>query len=193
MTLDELKDYLLVNSLQHFIGADDIEVNDEVLQGLVKRAITFYSNWRPLHVQDEIQVLDYVSFIKTDSQDRRILNVINLFYFEPILMTEQGAVTWNWDYNKDNGQFRSAVVGSYTFEMLVQPTLADMDYSHPEFLDMVQGLYMMYVGSSRKSFTFGDQPFDNDGSELYADGKELWETTLESLKNEQDNWYLAIL
>lgn len=193
MTLDELKDYLLINSLQHFIGADDIEVTDEVLQGLVKRAVTHYTNWRPHHVQDTIAITEYVTFMKHDSQDRRILNVINLYYYEPILMTEQGAVDWNWDYSKDNGQFRTAVLGNYMFELLVQPTLADLDDTHPEFMDMIMGLYMMYVGSSRKSFTFGDQPFENDGAELYGDGKELWETTLESLKTEQDSWYLSIL
>lgn len=193
MTYDELKDYLLVNSLQYFIGADDIEVTDDVLKGLVNRALKTYANWRPLVVQQEIQCTDYVTNFKYDNQNRRILNVINLYYFEPILMTEQGAVTWNWDYFKDNGQFRTAVLGNYTFELMVMPILDDMDESHPEFTEMILGLYMMYVGSSRKSFTFGDQPFENDGAELYADGKELWETTLESLKNEQDNWYLAIL
>jgi len=193
MNLLEIKDYLLINSFQYFIGQDDIEVTDEVLLGLIKRALTFYANWRPLFVQDEIQVTEYVSFFKTDTQNRRILNVIDLYYFQPILMTEPMPVTWNWDYSKDNGQFRTSVIGKYIFELLVQPTLNDMDESHPEFLDLVLGLYMMYVGSSRKSFSFNDQPFSNDGSELYGDGKELFDNTLNVLKNEQNNWYLSIL
>lgn len=193
MTIDGLRDYLLINSLQYFIGADDIEVTDEVLQGLVKRALTTYANWRPLHYQSEVKVDGYTSYIKLDDKGRRILNVINLYFFEPILAGEAGAVPWSWDYNKDNGQFRTEITGRYTMELLVMGTLEDYDDTTIELMDMIQALYMMYVGSSRKSFNFGDQPFENDGADLYADGKELWETTLESVKTEQDNWYLSIL
>ena len=192
MTLDSLKEYLLINSLQYFVGTD-IEVTDEVLSGLVQRALTTYTNWRPLHYQTEVQINEYVSTIKEDDKGRRIQNIINLFFFEPILAGDSGAVTWSWDYNRDNGQFRTAITGSYVLEVLVAGTLEDYDEQTIELMDMILALYMMYVGSSRKSFTFGDQPFENDGAELHSDGKELWDNTLESLKNEQDNWYLSIL
>jgi hypothetical protein len=193
MTLDDIREYLLINSLQYFIGADDIEVTDEVLQGLVQRALTTYANWRPLHTQTELYISDYVSTIKYDSEGRRIQNIINLYFFEPILAGNSGAVPWNWDYNKDNGQFRTEITGTYTLEILVAGKLEDYDTETSELMEMILGLYMMYIGSSRKAFTFGDQPFENDGADIYADGKELWETTLESLKTEQDNWYLSIL
>lgn len=193
MTLEELKDYLLINSLQYFIGSDDIEVTDEVLQGLVKRAFISYSNWRPLLVQEEIQSTEYNTIIKLDSKERRILDITALYFFAPILSGEEGKVTWDWSYEKDSGLFQTQVMGTYIAEMLVLPTLEDMDESHPEFFELVLGLYMMYVGSSRKSFHFGDQPFENDGSELYSDGKQLYEETLEKLKTNQDNWYYSIL
>jgi len=193
MTIEELKDYLLINSFQYFIGADDIEVTDEVLNGLVKRALNNYINWRPLRVQEDILADNYVTEIKFDSKNRRILDIIALYFFSPILSGEQGKVDWDWDYEKDSGRFRTEVTGSYIAEMLVLPTLEDLDETHPEFLDLVQGLYMMYVGAQRKSFSFGDQPFENDGADLYSDGKELYENTLEKIKGEQDNWYYAIL
>jgi len=193
MTLDGIKDYLLINSLQYFIGADDIEVTDEVLKGLVERALVVYSNWRPLHSQTQLEITDYVTYVKTDSEGRRILNIVDLYFFEPILAGQDGKIDWDWDYNKDNGQLRIEITGTYIAETLVQMSLEDIDNSHPEFLEMVLALYMMYIGSSRKSFNFGDQPFENDGQEIYSDGKELWENTLEQLKTEQDNWYLSIL
>lgn len=193
MTLDELKNYLLINSLQYFVGADDIEVTDEVLEGLVKRALTTYANWRPLFTEIELDIDNYTTIIKIDKEGRRILNIIDLYFFDPILSGEGGKVRWSWDYNKDNGLFRTEITGSYIAEALVMGRLEDFDESNVELMEMILGLYMMYVGSSRKAFTFGDQPFENDGADIYADGKELWENTLESLKNEQDNWYLSIL
>ena len=193
MTLANLKDYLLINSLQYFVGADDIEVTDEVLEGLSKRALATYANWRPLYSFTELDIDYYETTIKLDSSGRRILNIVNLYFFEPAIAGEAGAIPWNWEYNKDNGRFKTEITGSYTAETLVMGTLEDYDESNIELMDMLLGLYMMYVGSSRKAFTFGDQPFENDGAEIYSDGKELWETTLESLKTEQDNWYLGIL
>jgi len=193
MTITELNDYLLINSLQYFIGPDDIEVTQEVLNGLIQRALTTYSQWRPLFYQTTISLTTYVTEIKFDDQNRRIQNITNIYYFEPILSGESGSLQFDWDYNKDNGQFRSGVTGTFIAEVLVSGSLADYDTNTIELMDLIQALYMMYIGSSRKAFTFGEQPFENDGSELYSDGKELWDNTLESLKNEQDNWYLSIM
>ncbi len=193
MTLDSLREYLLINSLQYFIGIDDIEVDDVVLSGLVKRAISTYANWRPLFKQSDFSVSEYTTIMKYDTEGRRILSVVDLYFFDPILAGPSGRIQWSWDYNKDNGLFRTEITGSYIAELLVEGTLEDYDSTNTELIEMILGLYMMYVGSSRKSFSFGDQPFENDGSELYSEGKELWENTLESLKTEQDNWYLSIL
>lgn len=193
MTLESLKDYLLINSLQYFIGTDDIEVTDEVLTQLSVRALKTYASWRPLFKETEVDIDSYTTTLKIDTEGRRILNVINLYFFQPILAGEAGAVPWSWDYNRDNGLFRTEITGRYKLEILAMGELEDYDESNIELLDMLLGLYMMYIGSSRKAFTFGDQPFENDGADIYSDGKELWETTLESLKTEQDNWYLGIL
>ena len=192
MILDDMKEYLLTNSFQYFIGADDIEVTDEVLKMLVKRALAFYSSWRPLFVQEQISTNQYLFTYKETSEGKRVLNVQNIYYMEPILTGYEGKVDWDWDYNREHGQLRVQVKGNYIVELLVAPDLSDMDYSHVEFMDLVLALYLMYVGSSRKAFVLGEQPFENDGADIYSFGQELWERTLESLQNEQSNWYLAI-
>lgn len=192
MVLADIKEYLLVNSLQYFIGQDDIEVTDEVLENLSLRALSYHSNWRPILVQEEIYINDYNITLKTTDMGNRILNVQNLYYIEPMLGGSESAVTFNWDYNKDNGLFRAQIQGRYVFELLVVSELSDIDMTNIEFLDLMQGLYLMYIGSSRKAFALSEAPFENDGSELYDAGKELWDDTLEALKNEQDSWYMAI-
>ena len=192
MVLTDIKEYLLVNSLQYFIGQDDIEVTDEVLVKLTERALSFYSNWRPLFIEEEVDITEYTMTLKTTTDGHRILSVQEIYYYQPILGGAESKVDWDWDYNSSNGLFRSQIQGNYTFELLIAPILADLEMQDVEFLDLLQSLYLMYVGESRKAFNLGEQPFENDGSDIYSDGKELWETTLESLQNEQQNWYLAI-
>ena len=192
MVLDDIKEYLLVNSLQYFIGIDDIEVTDKVLENLSIRALSYYANWRPLLVQEEIYINEYNITLKHTDNGNRILNVQNLSYLEPILGGNDVAVTFDWDYNKDNGLLRAQVQGRYIFELLVASELSDLDMTNIEFLDLMQALYLMYIGSSRKAFQLGEQPFDNDGADIYSSGQELWETTIEALQQEQSNWYMAI-
>ena len=107
MTIDGLRDYLLINSLQYFIGADDIEVTDEVLQRLVKRALTTSANWRPLHYQSEVKVDGYTSYIKLDDKGRRILNVINLYFFEPIYAFVRKRIAANKENKSHNYELLS--------------------------------------------------------------------------------------
>ena len=192
MILSDIKEYLLVNSFQYFIGQDDIEVTDEVLTQLSNRALSFYANWRPLFIQESRYVPEYTSTIKLTNDNKRILNIQSLYYMEPILGRQSLRVEFDWDYNKDNGLFRCMLPSTYIFELLVAPELEDLDTFQIEFMDLLQALYLMYVGSSRKSFNLSDQPFENDGQDVYQAGQELWDKTLESLQNEQQNWYNAI-
>jgi hypothetical protein len=188
-----VKDYLLVNSNQYFVGEENIEVTEEVLEQLIRRTLVHYGQWRPLYINETIEVTDYNTYIKESLDGHRILGIRSMYYYQPILSDEQGKVDWEWDYNKDNGLLRSAVKGKYYVELLVEPKLEDIDFTNVEFLELLLAQYLMYVGASRKAFSFGDQPFENDGADIYSDGKELWEQTLESLRTEQDNWYMAIV
>lgn len=192
MVLNDIKEYLLVNSLQYFIGQDDIEVTDTVLTNLSIRALSYYSNWRPLVVQEEISINDYEIVLKEIDNGNRILNVQAMYYFEPIIGGKEARVPFDWTYDKESGVLRSQIQGRYYFELLVASELSDLDMTNTEFLDLLQSLYLMYVGSSRKAFVLGDQPFDNDGTDIYSAGQELWERTVEALQQEQSNWYLAI-
>ena len=193
MTIKDLNEYLLVNSFQYFIGEKDIEVTDKVLTQLVVRALKVYGNYRPLYIQTpQIYVAPYSHPLK-EYDGRRVLNITALYLFEPILAGNDGKVTYDWDYIRDTGILRMAVGGSYYLEMMVMPNLEDIGFDQYEFLDLVQGLYLQYIGSSRKGFTLGDLPFENDGAELYQAGDELYKETLVQLSETNDNWYLAIL
>jgi hypothetical protein len=192
MTLVELKEYLLVSTNQYYIGEKDIEVTDPILEQMVKRAISVYGSYRPLWIETEpIYIPTYLSNFK-EYNGKRIVNVSNMYYFHPILAGEKGKIQVEWDYNRDTGIIRTGVGGTYYIELFVMPDLEDIGFEQFEFLDIMTGLYLQYVGSTRKGFTLGDLPFENDGADLYEQGKELYQNTLEILSESNSNWYLAI-
>lgn len=190
MTITELNEYLRINSLQYFVG-DDIEVTVEILSGLVKKSLGVYGNYRPIDIETRLQISAYSQELKSIN-GRKITNISSLSYVDRILDPSSN-VPFDWSWSRDSGLLRCAFSGSFHVEALVLPLLDDIDFDQTEFLDLTQGLYMMYVGQSRKGFTLGDLPFENDGSDIYSDGKELYENTLESLSEVNDNWYLSIV
>jgi len=192
MTYSELNEYLLVSTNQYYIGGKDIEVTETVLKQLVARAISVYGNYRPLWIQaDSIYVPTYGSDLKF-YEGRRVLNISNMYYYQPMLSGEEGKVQLQWDFIRDTGVIRTAVGGTYYIEMFVMPLLEDIGIDQYEFLDMLTGLYLKYVGSTRKGFTLGELPFENDGAELYEAGDTLYNESLANLAETNDNWYLSI-
>lgn len=192
MTLQELKDYLLVNSLQYFIGARDIEVTDDVLAGLIKRGLAAYGNHRSLFLQTEpTSVTAYQHDLKL-YEGRKVIGVSEIYMYEPMMAGNEGKVVYDWEFFRDTGKLHIQFSGTYIMKLWAMPLLADLDFDNIEFLDMMQGLYLMYVGSARKSFKLDELPFSNDGEDLYSEGKELYDTTLQQLQEVHDNWYNAI-
>ena len=187
MTIEELNAYLLVNSNQYFVGSD-IEVDETILLQLVRRAISVYGNYRPLKFNSTMHINRENSF--SELSERKVIGIEDICYMNPIL--GESSVDFKWTWNRDRRSLKSQISGEFYIKVLAMPILADIDYDQYEFLDMVQGLYMMYVGNSRKAFTMGDMPFENDGSELYSDGKELYETTVSNLSESNDSWYLGV-
>ena len=190
MTISELNEYLRINSLQYFVG-DDIEVTETILSGLVKRSLRVYGNYRPIDIATRLQINAYSQPLR-EIDGRKIISLSSLSYVDRILDPSSN-VPFDWTWSRDSGIVRCAFSGSFYAEALVMPILDDIDFDQTEFLDMTQGLYMMYVGQSRKGFSLGDLPFENDGTDIYGDGKELYETTLQNLGEVNDNWYLSIV
>ena len=191
MNITELAEHLLIVSNQYFVG-DDIEVDETILSGLATRALRVYKSFRPLVTQTPYGISGYRTLIDI-FDNRKVVGISNIYFAEPMLSEEDGKVDFDWWYVKDTNILHSAITGSYWMEIWTEPLLSDMGIDDGIFIDLVLGLYLMYIGSSRKSFKFGDLPFDNDGDDLYSEGKELFETTKEKLSEVNDSWYLSIL
>ena len=150
MVLNDIKEYLLVNSLQYFIGEDDIEVTDPVLTQLSNRALAFHSNWKPVLVEEYMTINSYNTTLLYTDSGKKILNIQKIYYMRPMLGGNAALVAFDWDYDTGNGTLRTQVMGSYFFECLVPTELEDLTMLDIEYLDLLLALYLMNEKSFRR-------------------------------------------
>lgn len=192
MTIDELKVYLLVNSNQYFIGAENIEVDSNVLNGLVNKGLGLFGNHRPSVIYEQINIASENQKIR-HTQDGRIITYINKMYItNPMIIDDPQQVGFNYKYIKDTGTLYTMGRGSYWCSIFTIPLLEDITIADTEFLNIMIGLYLQYVGSVRKGFTIDGLPIANDAEDLYSNGQELVNETLQELKETDSSWYMAI-
>lgn len=192
MTLEELNEYVLVNSNQYYIGESNVEVDLPVLNGIVNRAIGLFGNYRP-SIQFPIIEITSQELKYIECNGAPVLNISDLYITHPLLTEVPIKVESQWKYLRDNNTlYTSMLSGSYYAKVFTLPTLCDIQYSEIQFLNIVIGLYLQYIGSVRKGFTLDDIPISNDGSELYSKGEELVAKAIEDLQGFDSTWYMAI-
>ena len=195
MTTNELKEQLLIASNQYYIGSSNIEVNDNVLKGLIKRALSVYGKYRfsIQRVSKDLNIgANRLKTVRINGNDRVVKNIRGLFYVIPERGADPIDIT-EYSYNKNSGQLFTRRPGSFIIEVMVPPILDEITFDDYEFMDLILGLYLMYVGSVRKGFSLTDLPFDNDGGDLYENGKTLYEEAIARLQESDGSWYNAIL
>ena len=193
MTIEELDEYCFLSSNQWFLGYENIEVKRPVLEGLVRKALMHYGNYRPItYRKRDFEIITNNSKMKIKEVDgRKVQNVLDIYYFNPIYGVES-EVGFIWEYNTRTKELYCQSTGTYIIDFLVTPILEDISMDDELFLQMIQGLYMMYVGEARKAFSLDGLPFNNDSEEYYAEGKEIFDNALEELKEENSSWWTAI-
>jgi len=202
MTFEELKDWLLILSNQYYIGQDALMMDDTVLQGLIDRAISTYNNYRP---QERIEFIDTsdaqlvsgnlyakrLDYITDENNiQREILQIKQIYVINPLFSKQP--IPYQWKYNRNTKLLYIGLPGTYYFDLLVGNTLDDFTKENKEFIDLILGLYLMYVASPRKNFTLSELPFENDANELYQIGAQLYADTIERLGERDGSWFLAI-
>jgi hypothetical protein len=194
MTIEELDEICFLNSNQYFLGYENIEVKRPVLEGIAKRALMHYGNYRPIQYRNKINLPTNTKIKELDG--RKIETIRELYMIDPLVGGfEDSKMQIPWEFNQ---RLKILLIplstGANTFfvDALVRPTLEDMTYDDELFVQMCSGLYLMYVGEARKAFSLEGLPFANDAEELYSEGKELYENALEELKEENSSWWYAI-
>ena len=195
MTIQELRQQLLVLSNLYYIGEENLEINDDVIEVIANRALSIYNQYRnkDLIVKQYIPVgiSDFSKIIDDNGIERDVFNIKNIYFTPPYLNNKP--VTFNWSFDRQTKKLMSQVSGHFYIEVLTSNILEDINPNQDkEFIDICLGLYLQAAVEPFKGFNLTELPFENDGSELYQQGKELVETAIEKLSETDSNWYLAI-
>ena len=190
MKIEELEEYLFINSNQYFLGYENIEVKREVLNGLIKRALMYYGNARPKTYRKYGYEVKKEKTPFKEIDGRPVVNIIGIYMTDPVFFNNKVDFFWNYDYRMHI--LWSKFTGVFNIDFLVKPILEDITYDDFEFLDMMLGQYLMFVGEARKAFILDGLPFSNDASELFDMGKEIFENARERLDEENNSWHLAV-
>jgi hypothetical protein len=193
MKLSELQNYLLINSNQHFIGSDNIEITNEILLGLVSRAISLFSQYRPEIYYTRITVTMGSPLKLKQIDGKNVQSVLDLYVVNPLLNDGESArVPFKWNYDKPSKNLVSMFSGTYYAKVLCDVSLDDINYTDIEFLNIILAQYLQYLGELRNSFKFDDLPIDTNAEVLISNGKDLLEKTLETLSTDHGRWSLPL-
>jgi len=195
MTLQELKQKLLVLSNLYYMGEENLILPDEAIEIIAERALSIYNQYRnkELIVRQNIQMgpNKFDTIIDHDGKTRRVFGVKSIHITPPYLNPQPAP--FNWKFDRQTHILFSQLAGTFYIVCLVENLLEDIDpIQDKEYIDLALGIFYQFAVEPFKGFQLSELPFENDASELYEQGKELVENTIEKLEETHSNWYLAI-
>ena len=200
MTKKELMNYIFINSNQYFIGIENFEIKKPVLDGLVHRALNIYGQYKEVEILIPIFISSYRTQLKEIEDEfgnlRQVKNIKDIYMSDyrtfPIDNRENFKIPFQWKFDTTRKVLSTSFKQRCYIECLCSPILDDIDYQNQEFLDIMLGLTLIYIGHNRTDFILNDLP--TEIRDLRDEGQELLEKTIEYLKESgNSNWYSAIL
>jgi len=197
LTKEEVYNYILVNTNQYFVGKENFEITDPVLDGLIKRALNIWGDYNPVYVISPVFIDSHkIKLEKIEDNfgiTRRILN-INEIYFNDYTKNlwpnskNMLKVPYNWKYDSVKNILYFSAPGEYFYiEALCTPELEDINSNETLFLELMLGLALIYIGHNRTDFALSELPFDI--RDLRDEGEQLVEKVLDELKGvTNDGW-----
>jgi len=203
MTKQELYNYILVNTNQYFVGSENFEISEPVLDGLIWKALNIWGQYNPARIISPINIDKpkiNVSIIEDSFGIKRQIYSITGIYFDDYTKypfddaKENLKVPFNWIYDNVRNvlMFPNAFESNiYYIESICSPTLDDINRNDDDFLDLMVGLALVYIGHNRTDFTLSELPFDI--RDLRDEGQQIIDKVKEDLENQNNsNWYYAI-
>jgi len=197
MTIAELRKFLFYNTNQYFIGDNSFDINEENLKGIVENVLSIYSEFSDVEVCYKVK-LDHVNQIKQIYDEfgeiRNVKNILSLHTMNYRLLPDPSdapKVPFYWKYDRKRKVLHSTVTGEYYLNVSCQLILDDISLSDVNFLQLMIGYSLVYMGHARTDFGLSDLPFSiND---LRDEGKTIIENTMQELNEVGGtNWYEAI-
>lgn len=201
LSLAQLKDAVMLNSGQYMTEFDDTLMDNKQFVSIVTKQLEVYNRYYPLVKKFVFNLYNNKVFtvekdgVIPDSiceiRDVRATNYYNMLVNGST--TQYGIISnLNWKYYSPELYFQY-VPGQYECKCLIyhkfDPVRKVIDTMEPEFigthnyfLNLVTGKFMEFLGKSRQAFTISGLPVDTNASDLVSDGKELYQSTMDTIK-----------
>jgi len=202
VTKEEVFNYILVNTNQYFVGKENFEINENVLDGLIWKALNIWGKYYPIYVIAPIAIHSRHLKLKTLKDkfgvERIIRGITGIFYNDFTKnyigdVKESYRVIWQWKYDDVRNVLITPINDGmiYYIEALCNPVLEDINKTETLFLELMTGLSLIYIGHNRTDFALSELPFDI--RDLRDEGQQIVDKVIEDLeKNEEGNWSEAI-
>lgn len=214
MKLTELEQIVIIESGQFLLGSDLTAVSLDLTKFwvMVKRALNEYGKWRPVQQRSQIQagmlhytftvntgvgIPDWVSSVVPVTSPKNPLGMLA----GQVSSMEQREFLWEYRspdlYLTETGIFDIVTVhkpsSSVTIvsNVVTEVDLPDLSDADLLFIDLVVSRFLQAVGKSRRAFTLSELPIETDASEIVSEGNDLYEKTMEELR-ENNSWYLGV-
>ena len=191
LTLEELFNLILIRSGQFLIGKDDVELDYDKFETLVKKTLKTYSKYKPIREKLFITLTNY-QYTFTENIPYYISDVNPCYstVFNPLLQiaTQSGNVPFvEWEYRKPtlytNFNGKAEVVAWFEWEIkTVDSGKKFIELEDELYLDLITAEFLMGLARSRRSFSLNDLPITNDSEILASEGQKLYEDTIETLR-----------
>jgi len=204
MTKEEILDYILVNTNQYFVGMENFEIKEPVLDGLLKRALNIYGKYKPTEVVVPVLLNSTKTQLKEIEDEFGIIRPVrlvkNIYYMNyrkfPGDIKDWAKVPFVWEWDEVRKilftSFSDNTSDFYYIEFLCAPVLEDITYQDQEFLDLILALSLIYIGHNRTDFALSELPFDI--RDLRDEGQDLYEKTIEYLETSGNSgWWKALV
>ena len=179
MTIQELYDLVLLRMGQHkFVNNLEISLDD--FRSIVNHALSVYSKYKPLRKRFMITITDGRYEFVDDIPDY-IVDVTPVGYIsaDPLFGGSRGVF---WEYRKPF--LYTNVYGDVEVEALYNHRITNdnIEVNDELFIDLVIAILLMSIGRSRRAFRLPDLPVETDAESLVSEGQELYELTIEKLR-----------
>lgn len=215
LTLGTIRDQILVRSGQFLLGSTNIELNDANFKLLVDAALGTYNKYSP---SDQRMTIDIAGQFYTFASPNDIPDWIPACLPLGTYSGSLGAVFNQLQQKEYGGALPTLIAHRYVKPTLYVPydgpyditaaynikvvpesgqtpiianATVNLELEDDSFFNLLLGMFLVALGRSRRMITMTDWNATMDGESLTAEGQQLIDTTMESMK-ENSKWWLAI-
>lgn len=202
ITYQDLVDQILIESGQWLPGLEATMLNKPQIDSMIRRELQVYSRYLPREITRRGKLHNGYTFTKEVDgvipKNITRINANNFPYsgFFPYSTIPVSLHNFNWKYENGTLYMRHPE-GIYDYSFITDhkyenDQIDSLSANDNLFIDLLVGRFMMSLGRSRRAFVLNDLSFNTDADSMYSEGKELYDTTLEFIK-EHSAFHLAII